>query len=61
MNYTIETGSEALICVQIFVKIDMSHLKANKRRYAGSHTHTDRKMISCIFLFFFQNRDSRLK
>jgi hypothetical protein len=55
MNNVIETGSDALMCIPCFIKTHSAI------QTLIGHTHTESKVISQAYCYFFQNKESRLK
>jgi hypothetical protein len=59
VNYVVEIGTDALTYIPSFIKIVSGIQKLISGIYI--QTHTQSKVISQAYIYFFQNNESRLK
>jgi hypothetical protein len=68
MKYTVEMSSDAMICIPRFIKIGsgihkliVGYTDAQIRRHTDTQIHRQHGERISLPLFFFQNKESRLK
>jgi hypothetical protein len=59
MKYAVEMGSGAMINVYVRSLIKIG--SGIQKLIGGIHRHTDSMMISQSYIYFFRNKESRLK